>query len=76
MSATDGEGGLMMVTITNTSQKAGGKVLDFVAYKDAQDTEEFLSWARHYAMFTGRRDFDNPEFWDAVEELVAEAWDE
>lgn len=65
-----------MVTTMSTSMKVGTNVVDFVAYKAERETEEYMSWARHWSMMTGNTDFSDPEFWEDIEELVRESFDE
>lgn len=51
-------------------------VINFVEYKAKKEHEEFLSWARRWAMVTGNHDFTDPDFWEEVEELMRESYDD
>lgn len=49
-----------------------GTVVDFQAHKARRENETFLFWARCVAMETGRRDFEDSDFWDEVWEEMLE----
>lgn len=52
-------------------------VIDFAAWKAKKAQEEFKSWARKLAMeYDLQIDFEDPDFWDEVEEMIKEEYND
>ena len=60
------------------NQRQSALIIDFAEYKARKEHEEFLAWARNFAMEMGidAADFTDPDFWEEVDELMKESFED